>query len=144
MIWFLRQFRINLKQAELIFFFFNNGAVTYRFMSWPKIKKKEKEQEGTSLAVQWLHCSSASSIPGQGTKMPHAVQWDQKTPKHRVIFPSTNLPLKIAEDKKVWLWFILVLILMGKLGFIFSVFFFLFCYIEYLLILKYPCLSVRI
>ena len=38
---------------------------------------------GTSLVVQWLklHISTAgdmSSIPGQGTKIPHAVQHDQK------------------------------------------------------------------
>ena len=38
---------------------------------------------GTSLAVQWLRlCTSnaggAGSIPSQGTKIPHAVQCDQK------------------------------------------------------------------
>ena len=39
---------------------------------------------GTSLAVQWLrfHTSAAggmSSIPGQGTKIPQAMQYGQKT-----------------------------------------------------------------
>ena len=71
-------------------------------MSWPKKKKKEKEQEGTPLAVQWLHCSSASSIPGQGTKMPHAAQCDQKNPQN--IGSVSQAPvylLKIVEDKKV-------------------------------------------
>ena len=46
--------------------------------------KKKKLQE-TSFAVQWLRlCTSSagvSSIPGQGTKIPHAVDHDQKTKK---------------------------------------------------------------
>jgi len=40
-------------------------------------KKKDEDFLGTSLAVQWLrlHASNArgvSSLPGQGTKCPHA------------------------------------------------------------------------
>ena len=38
----------------------------------------QKEETGTSLAVQWLrlyasNVGSAGLIPGQGTKIPHAV-----------------------------------------------------------------------
>ena len=38
-----------------------------------QVKSKDKQQ-GTSLAVQWLrfHAGGAGSIPGQGTKIPHA------------------------------------------------------------------------
>ena len=44
----------------------------------------------TSLAVQWLrrHVSNAvgaGSIPGQGTKIPHAVQHGQKRKKKKKI-----------------------------------------------------------
>ena len=42
-----------------------------------------KNLPGTSLAVQWLRlCASnaggAGSIPGQGTKIPHAAAWPKK------------------------------------------------------------------
>ena len=45
--------------------------------------KTEKTKGGISLAVQWLrlHASNAvglGSIPGQGTKIPHAVWHGQK------------------------------------------------------------------
>ena len=51
---------------------------------------------GTSLAVQWLrvHASTAGGmglIPGQGTKIPHAVRCAVPTPlpKKRTIIAST-------------------------------------------------------
>ena len=42
-----------------------------------------KNENGTSLAVQWLRfCASTTgdggSVPGQGTKIPHATQGGQK------------------------------------------------------------------
>ena len=48
---------------------------------------------GTSLAVQWLRlCASnaegAGLIPGQGTKIPHAVQHCQKKKKKSLGFTS--------------------------------------------------------
>ena len=48
---------------------------------------------GTSLAVQGLrlHASNAGgtgSIPGQGTKIPHAKQHSQKTKKKKKASPS--------------------------------------------------------
>ena len=56
-------------------------------------KKEEKEgmyieNSGTSLAVRWLrHRSSTAggtgSIPGQGTKIPHAAQHGQKIEKRK-------------------------------------------------------------
>ena len=41
------------------------------------------QKQGTSLAVQWLRlCASTAegtgSIPGQGTKIPHATEHSQK------------------------------------------------------------------
>ena len=47
--------------------------------------------QGTSLAVQWLglHASTAGgvgSIPGQGTKIPHASQCGQKKKKKKYIY----------------------------------------------------------
>ena len=46
----------------------------------------KKSLPGTSLVVQWLrlHASNArstGSIPGQGTKIPHATRCGQKTKK---------------------------------------------------------------
>ena len=46
-------------------------------------KKKDEDFLGTSLAVQWLrlHASNArgvGSIPGQGTKCPHAAAKKKK------------------------------------------------------------------
>ena len=45
--------------------------------------KKKKWAEGTSLVVQWLrrhilNAGGTGSIPGWGTKVPHASQIDQK------------------------------------------------------------------
>ena len=45
----------------------------------PPDNSKMKRDEGTSLAVQWLRLRASSagragSIPGGGTKIPHAVQ----------------------------------------------------------------------
>ena len=44
---------------------------------------QDESGTGTPLVVQWLrlHTSNAEdagSIPGQGTKIPHATQWGQK------------------------------------------------------------------
>ena len=44
-------------------------------------------ENGTSLVVQWLRlCASnaggVGSIPGLGTKIPHAVQWEQEKQKN--------------------------------------------------------------
>ena len=43
---------------------------------------------GTSLAVQWLRLRASNaggegSIPGQGTKIPHAMWWGQKKQKEK-------------------------------------------------------------
>ena len=52
-----------------------------------QVEEREiKTQEGTSLVVQWLglHTPSvrgAGSIPGRGTKIPHAKQCDKKKKK---------------------------------------------------------------
>ena len=59
------------------------------------VKKKKKLQE-TSFAVQWLRlCTSSaggvSSIPGQGTKIPHAVDHDQKTKEKNPILSLTSV-----------------------------------------------------
>ena len=45
--------------------------------------KKKKDPSGTSLAVQWLRLRAANaggmdSIPGRGTKIPHAARCGQK------------------------------------------------------------------
>ena len=47
---------------------------------------QDESGTGTSLVVQWLrlHTSNAEgvgSIPGWGTKIPHATQWGQKKKK---------------------------------------------------------------
>ena len=64
---------------------FNNGRVTCSRLTflcvW--IKRIYKSYWGTSLAVQWLRlCASNAggidSIPGQGTKIPHALRCGQK------------------------------------------------------------------
>ena len=49
-------------------------------------KRQQKQIKGTSLETQWLrnHTSTAGglgSIPGPGTKMPHAMQHGQKKKK---------------------------------------------------------------
>ena len=49
-------------------------------VSWHKDTKIKVSSTGTSLAVQWLHASSAGGmglISGQGTKIPHAT-WPKK------------------------------------------------------------------
>ena len=51
-------------------------------------KKKKITSAGTSLGVQWLRLQASNakgtgSIPGQGTKMPHAARHGQKTTKNK-------------------------------------------------------------
>ena len=45
---------------------------------------------GTSLAVQWLRLGASNaggmgSIPGWGTKIPHAVSWPKKKKKGQMV-----------------------------------------------------------
>ena len=52
------------------------------------VPSSEQGTMGTSLAVQWLRlCASSAggmgSIPGQGTKIPHATQRGKKTEKNK-------------------------------------------------------------
>ena len=63
-----------------------------------------KDTRGTSLAVQWLrlHTSSAGgmgSIPGRGTKIPHAVQGGQKKKKTQesLYQGKANLPHELGK-----------------------------------------------
>ena len=51
-----------------------------------KFKKKKRTVLGNSLAIQWLGLSTSTaggmgSIPGRGTKIPHAAQHGQKNDK---------------------------------------------------------------
>ena len=60
-------------------------------------------QQGTSLAVQWLRlCASTAggmgSIPGQGTKIPHAV-WCSQKKKLREKYPTGSISSKSDELK---------------------------------------------
>ena len=59
--------------------------LNFLFKKWsPRLEVRSKKPKlGTSLAVQWLsHCTSivrsAGSIPGPGTKIPHAARRGQK------------------------------------------------------------------
>ena len=59
---------------------------------------------GTSLAVQWLrlHASTAggtSSIPGRGTKIPHAASHGQKNNKNKV--PIVHIRPQIISYKLI-------------------------------------------
>ena len=61
------------------------GITSYQ-LEWPSSKKNL--QTGTSPVVQWLRlCASTAggkgSIPGQGTKIPHAVLCSQKKRKKK-------------------------------------------------------------
>ena len=60
-----------------------NGIETCIISYMKQKKKKDEDFLGTSLAVQWLrlHASNArgvGSIPGQGTKCPHAAAKKKK------------------------------------------------------------------
>ena len=64
-----------------------------------ELKKKKKIGQGTSLAVQWLRlCTSTAggtgSIPGQGTKIPHAPRPKKKKKK--------PLKIKIGQNLLAW------------------------------------------
>ena len=63
---------------------------------WGASTSPSKQNLGTSLAVQWvrLHAANAEgmgSIPGQGTKIPHAVKCSQKI--------NNNSNFKIKKQK---------------------------------------------
>ena len=66
---------------------------------------------GTSLAVQWLRlCTSTAggtgSIPGQGTKIPHAMQCNQKKEKGAMInMLRTLMEKSIQHARKKWIMF---------------------------------------
>ena len=66
---------------------------------------------GTSLAVQWLRlCTSTAggtgSIPGQGTKIPHAMQCNQKKEKVAMInMLRTLMEKSIQHARKKWIMF---------------------------------------
>ena len=67
---------------------------------------------GTSLVVQWLgiHTSiagSTGSIPGQGTKIPHALWCSQKISKNKnkIISPCYSLELCIQMDVSLFFSF---------------------------------------
>ena len=54
-----------------------------------KKKKKHPTKTRTSLVVQWLRLQASTaggmgSIPGQGTKIPHAAWHSQPPPTHRL------------------------------------------------------------
>ena len=111
--------------------FSTNGA---RTIGYPHAKKKKKTESrlhtlhrnylkmGTCLAVQWLrlHASTAGgtgSIPGQGTKIPHAAWRGQKNqkanrqknylkmdyrPKHKM--QNYKIPRRYHRRKPRWPW----------------------------------------
>ena len=63
-----------------------NGVTRLRDWHVGSEKVIETGTPGTSLAVQWLGlCASVAggmgSIPGQGTKIPHATRYGQKKKK---------------------------------------------------------------
>ena len=66
---------------------------------------------GTSLAVQWLRlCTSTAggtdSIPGQGNKIPHAMQCNQKKEKVAMInMLRTLMEKSIQHARKKWIMF---------------------------------------
>ena len=67
---------------------------------------------GTSLAVQWLRlCTSTAggtgSIPGQGTKIPHAMQCNQKKKKKVAMINMlrTLMEKSIQHARKKWIMF---------------------------------------
>ena len=66
---------------------------------------------GTSLAVQWLRlCTSTAggtgSIPGQGNKIPHAMQCNQKKKKVAMInMLRTLMEKSIQHARKKWIMF---------------------------------------
>ena len=68
---------------------------------WQKKKKKKKvtlnmdrKQEfpgGPVVGTRHFHCGGLGSIPGQGTKIPHAMQCGQKNPpKNKKIGPKAK------------------------------------------------------
>ena len=62
---------------------------------------------GTSLVVQWLrfcasNARSAGSIPGWGTKIPHAVQHGQKKKKKSNYTPVKNVKKKKKKNITQW------------------------------------------
>ena len=61
-----------------------NSSTTY--------EKTKKRLSGTSLVVQWLKCTysagDTSSNPGQGIKIPHAMQKKTKQNKNRLLAAS--------------------------------------------------------
>ena len=62
-------------------------------------------QRGTSLVVQWLilcfsNAGGTGSIPGWGTKIPHAMQHSQKKKKKIAednVIPPTNIEADMVE-----------------------------------------------
>ena len=62
---------------------------------------------GTSLAVQWLrlHASDAGgagSIPGQGTKIPHAARRGQKKKEKKIIYTMDKQQGPTVEHRELY------------------------------------------
>ena len=78
-IWGHKEMRVNRK-LDIMF----KTSASRTINTEQKIKTMYKVcEEGTSLVVQWLrlrasNSGSMGSIPGQGTKIPHAVWHSQK------------------------------------------------------------------
>ena len=72
----------------------------------PVVARQEMLRRGTSLVVQWLrpHASNAggtSSIPGRGTKIPHATQQKKKKCSEELTNAFMFLPFIICFNNKV-------------------------------------------
>ena len=75
---------------------------------------------GLSLVVQWLKlCAStvggAGSIPGWGTKIPHALWYSQKTNKLKKKKKKTEVPSPVLPSCHLWEHMVSI-IQMGRAG----------------------------
>ena len=66
----------------------NNKAMSQQLLESNISVWYQDKQAGTSLVVQWLrlhavNAEGVGSIPGQGTKIPHAMARDQKIKKKK-------------------------------------------------------------
>ena len=78
--------------------------VTQQSLPWDTVKAS-KVTLGTSLEVQWLGLDASTaggtgSIPGQGTKMPHAAQHGQTKPNKTKNDNNNNNNKFIIKKKK--------------------------------------------